>query len=255
MDSASRSLAFLFSFGALPLACTAGDDMGTSDTATGTTGTAGTTTAGTTDGTSTDATGTATMGETVGTTAGTSTDGTSTEGTTTATTDGTTGDVDDACASYWSKEAECYPRYASELDAYIAECKSFLMSLGEVFGEDCIDAQAAVYKCYGGLTCAELMDATACDAVAEAADMTCVVTPGPACTAFGEKKAMCDPRLDAAEVAEYCQTEIGYGTITSGRACGDAIEEHYACLSALSCAELESPDACADVDTSACVSP
>ena len=246
MDSTrSQHLAFLLSLGTIPLACTDGDDGSGSDST-------ATTTATTTDATTTDATatttttdattsGSATMGETAGTTDATGTTGT------------TTGGLEGACESYWMKQAECYPRYYTDVSGYINDCMATLAGLGQVFGPACADAYSAYLECVGGLSCDALMEPmNACEALSMTQGEACVVVPGSTCLAFAEKIAMCDPRTDVDEAAEFCQFEISAGTLEYGEACGKVTEERYACLSELSCAEFEGPNVCDEIDLSPC---
>lgn len=213
--SVTRGFAFLLSLGALPLGCTAGADEESSASAT-------------TDAATASATDTATTGE-------------------------TTGEGVGPCEARRVRLQECFPNLYPDISDEVARCEARLVGIGEVLGQACAEARAAVEGCYADLTCAELLESPSpCHEAHVAADEVCVVIPGPTCIAFGEAAVICDPSWSIEEAAELCQYSVDYNEINDGAACGEATEEFFACLSALPCAEAEELDACDDIDVSAC---
>ena len=72
----------------------------------------------------------------------------------------------------------------------------------------------------------------------------------PACETYGNVIEQCFPG-EGAQAAMECQSELEYA-LDDGPECQSAAEELFACLSALSCEAIETEEACADVDFSAC---
>ncbi|MEZ4448975.1 MAG: hypothetical protein R3B09_05785 [Nannocystaceae bacterium] len=247
MDAfSSRGLLFLISMGAVPLACSdGGSGSETDNNSDATSETAGTTTAGTmTDGTATD--GTATDGTT---TAGTTTDGTTTAGTTTAgTTTGesttsmetTTGGDNSVCADYAKAGALCYPRVP--YDEWFDNCAAFVEDYAK-YSQACLSAGEAFLQCKTMTACGEEPD---CDAEYMTTTITCSPPPGEVCTNWGAKNAECymKPLDQASYIALFCQKAIWNGNFDHGPACGMAIEDHYACVAALDCADFNSQAGC-----------
>jgi hypothetical protein len=62
------------------------------------------------------------------------------------------------------------------------------------------------------------------------------------CDVYAQHYSECFPDRDAGLVAEYCTMYFGYAA-DYGAACVGAMEDVYACLSALDCAALQSEDA------------
>lgn len=210
--STCRSLAFLLSLGTLPLACKPEP---------------GDTTDGGTDGTS----------------SGTDSAG-STDTPTTATTDGSgTPDPGNLCQTYVALEVKCDPTLAGMEPMLLAECQKDLTQFAAIRGPACV----ALLEQF--LACRETScDEKACAAEAEAVE-TCYPEPGEVCQAFGAKQFECFPtNYDAAYFAGYCQYSINYGAYVSGAACSAAFEEQFACLSALSCGELQNGVPCSAED-------
>lgn len=238
MDPAGpRNLAFLLSLGAIPMACDKDYSGSTEDSATAN---ASSTTASTG--------GTGSTGDATGSGGSTSTGGTATAtGSTSGSTgDSTTGgDPGDPCVAYWTKMAECDPELFQDPSAEIAFCNQQFGWWTRFYTPSCAETYAAYFSCKGALSCAEIAAySDACAAIADGIPEACQLVIGPICDAFGDKAATCDPQKTAAEAAYGCQTEIVLETLHYGDTCGQATEDYYACLSALSCPELADDQAC-----------
>jgi hypothetical protein len=236
-SSAYRSLAFLFSLGSLPIACGPNDD----DT-TGGSGGATDPTTGTTDGTPTTTTTTTTGDPTAEPTTG----DTSEPGTTTD-----TGGAGEACEAYVAYLIKCEPEAEAMKDMYLAYCAMIRGQVEAIYGPVCLAAHDAVYECLQASDCA---DEAACEAEIEASG-GCFPEAGAACTAFGAKEAECydEPVPDYA--AGSCQVYLNSQVYYSGPACGEALEEWFACLVDLPCLEFEMQAGCEaqrDAITNAC---
>lgn len=250
MDPSCRHLAFLLSLGAVPLACT-GDDSSTSsdtDTAstTGTASTAGTDTAtGTATGTATETGGTGTdsgtdSGTASGTDATTATTGDETTGETTSETTG----GGSLCEDFANFYAEC-----SEDGTYrsaLAYCTAFL-DTAATYGEDCLSAFESVIKCQTAQTCREYNEGLGCEQEYVAFEAACVPEIGETCGAYGAAYEACDGPDEGADI--YCQQEINGYTSDYGEECGQAVDDYFACLSALDCADLLDETGCEKEET------
>lgn len=242
-----RGVVFLLSLGAIPIACDkdySGDASATEGSATANASTSG---SGTTDGSgSGSGTGSTTASTTASTTDATATGGMSATGTSST---GTPGDPADPCVAYVSKEAECNGWRYDALDVYY--CHKFSEWRAKFYEASCATTYDALYTCIGGLTCAELesADGDPCPEIQAMLPGACQLVIGPLCLAYGDKAASCDPQIDPAEAAYDCQVSIVLETITYGDTCGQAYEELFACLTALSCPEFTGDMPCAQVRT------
>ncbi|WAS94488.1 hypothetical protein [Nannocystis punicea] len=232
-SSAYRSLAFLFSLGSLPIACnpdgddTTDDSGGTTDSTNGTTDGTQTTTTATTGDTATEPT---TGGASEPTTGGTTEPGTTTE----------TGGGGEACEAYVAYLIKCEPEAEAMKDMYLAYCAMIRAQVEAIYGPVCLAAHDAVYEC---LQASDCTDETACEAEVEASN-GCFPEAGAACTAFGAKEAECydEPVPDYA--AGSCQVYLNSQVYYSSPACGEALEEWFACLVDLPCVEFEMQAGC-----------
>ncbi|MEZ4452906.1 MAG: hypothetical protein R3B09_25835 [Nannocystaceae bacterium] len=239
-SSSSRSLFFLLSLGTIPLACTDGSGESESETSSGTT--SASTTMGTTEGTATAGTATAGTATDGTTTDGTTTDGTAT-GTATSTTTSetsTTGVPGGLCEDYAAKQVECDPR--NSYDEALAYCTDDLAKYAEISPE-CLAAAEDYYTCEASAAC---NSDNACDQQVGYLFLACLPEPSRQCTAWATKYVECNMyRPDMIPmVASYCQLNIDGSTREYGEACGTALEEFYACLAALDCAEFDGDNPC-----------
>ncbi len=252
MDPSCRHLAFLLSLGAVPLACTGDDTSTTSDSDTAsTTGSATTTATDTTTGSATDTGGTGTDSGTDATTTtdstGDETAGETTGQTTSETTSETTGQTTGGgslCEDFANFYVECSDEgtYRSGL----AYCMAALDS-GELYGEDCLSAFESLIKCQTTQTCREYNEGLGCDQEYVALETACVPEVGETCAAYGAAYEACDGPDEASDV--YCQQEINGYTSEYGEECGQAVDDYFACLSALDCADLLDETGCEKEET------
>ncbi|MEZ4451904.1 MAG: hypothetical protein R3B09_20745 [Nannocystaceae bacterium] len=225
MDPAAARLTFLLSLGALPLGCTAGDDAASDASAT---------------------TGAATSSTTGGATT------TESSGDVTGESDATEGAAG-PCEARQAKLQGCFPNLYPDVSESVERCELEILRSGEVLGQACADALAAAEGCYAALSCDELsMSTDACDAANVTVDEACAPIPGPTCVDYGETVAMCDASASAEHSAELCQYWISDLEIEFGDECGDAVEDYFACLSGLSCAEADEPGACGGLEGIPC---
>ncbi|MCY0988786.1 hypothetical protein OV203_16745 [Nannocystis sp. ILAH1] len=216
--SAYRSLAFLFSFGTLPIACGPKDG----DTTDGSTGGTDPST-GTTDGTPA------------------TTSGEPTSGSTTTTADTTdTDSADQACQAYVDYLIKCDPEAAQMQAKYFAYCAMIRTRVEAVYGAFCLSAHDAVYECLLANPCDDL---SACDAVLEVSNQ-CQPEAGATCVAYAAKEAECYDQPEPSYAAGACQAYINNQIYDLGPACGAALEEYFACLTALPCPEFEMGSGC-----------
>ncbi|MEZ4450129.1 MAG: hypothetical protein R3B09_11685 [Nannocystaceae bacterium] len=237
-----RGVVFLLSLGAIPLACDK-DDSGASAGATDGSATANVSTSST----GTDGSGSGT-GSTTSSTTSSTTDDTATGGMSAT---GTTGDPEDPCYSYWAKQAECHGFTVEEyVGTYLEDCRRLLTVYAEFYGQACADTYASFFTCMGALSCASIDEyPSPCAPILDALSDVCVLILSPTCVAFGDKAASCDPQKTAAEVAHACEEELFLDTLAYGDACAETAEEYFACLSGLSCPELELDVACDGIST------
>ena len=246
MDPSCRHLAFLLSLGAVPLACTGDDTSTTSDSDTASsTGTA-TTTATATDTTTGSATETGGTGTDSGTDGTTTTDSTGDEtaGETTSETTGETTGGGSLCEDFANFYVECSDEgtYRSGL----AYCMAFLDS-AVLYGEDCLSAFESLIKCQTTQTCREYNGGLGCDQEYVALETACVPEVGETCAAYGAAYEACDGPDEGLDV--YCQQEINGYTSEYGEECGQAVDDYFACLSALDCADLLDETGCEKEET------
>jgi len=193
----SQAIAFLLSFGAIPLGCPAADDSDDTGATTNPSTTVGTTNPSTTAGTDsggTDSAGTDSAGTdsdpSVSTTNGTaSTTNSTTVSTTdpsdpTVSTDPDTGygssgyayceaaSVPAVCTTYAAHYVKCFPKYAS-YEAEIANyCACSVTYYAPMYGAGCAAAFEDYYACLNGLAC-DNMDQESCAAESMALDDAC----------------------------------------------------------------------------------
>ncbi|MBZ5708061.1 hypothetical protein [Nannocystis pusilla] len=223
--STCRSLAFLFSLGALPVACkseshdtTDGGTGGASDATDGATSTAPPTTS----------TGGATMGDS------TTGPGTS-EGT-----DTTTGGALEACEAYVAYRLKCDPGATGTEAELLADCTMVRDLVETTYGPTCLALHDAVNHCLAASDC----DAPdACAAEMDAAN-GCLPEAGPACVAFAAKEAECSGEPVPAYAAGSCQAYINNNVYYGGAPCGSALEEWYVCLVDLPCPQFQMRAGC-----------
>ncbi len=182
MHSDYRSMAFLLSLGALPIACnndekddgtaagTTSTTMSTTPATTGTTGDGPTTTTGPTSPTES-GTPTSSTDPTADPTPGTATESTSPTNPTESTTFLSTGTDTDAdttqeatdglpptddptCLAYAAKLTDCFPRYADYRQLTANYCAYYKMTGLAGDGQGCLDALEAQYVCLSQLDCA-----------------------------------------------------------------------------------------------------
>jgi hypothetical protein len=233
MDNTSyRGLAFLLSFGTLPIACKIEIGGSASD---------GTTSGPTTD----DPTGSDTTGASTGASDGMTTGGTggATGTTTTQPTGGSASDTETGgplspCESYVAKAVMCEP----ELDPAdeLAQCQADRMSIEAINGPACAALYDALIECQAGLECMGM----GCEAETDAL-YNCSPEIGPVCMAYAMKYAECFMG-DVAMEAKYCQTNINSSAFMFGPECGTAYEEYFVCMTGLDCAAIEMGMGCED---------
>ncbi len=250
MDSSYRHLAFLLSLGGVPLGCVGDDTSTTSDTGTttattsttGSTGSEGTdaTTGGTdpTTGGSATESGTDSTTAMTGTTAGTTTDETTGE-TSTSTTGG--GSVCEEFATFY---VDCDPE--STYEEALAYCTDLLGELA-TYGDECVSAAESYFQCQSGLTCREYSEGLGCEETYAALASLCIPEIGETCAAYGAKYEECDGPDEDVDI--YCQQEINTYGNEYGEACGQAVDDYFACLSALDCADLLDESGCEKEET------
>jgi len=237
MDSFStQGLLFLISMAAIPLACSGGGSESETDTNSGTTSeTAGTTTDGaTTDGATTDG------ATTDGATTAPTTSGGTTAAESSTTMEATTGEDSSVCADYAKAGVICYPRapYSDFFDLCVGSFEEYV-----AYSQACLAAGEVFFKCKMMVACGE---SPQCDAEQMATTIACTPPAGEVCTNWGAKNAECymEPADQASYIGLFCQDAIWRGTNKHGPACGMAIEDHYACVAALDCADWESQAGC-----------
>ncbi len=247
MDSSYKHLAFLLSLGGLPLGCVGDDTSTTSDTGTttattsttGSTGSDGTdaTTGGTdTTGGSATESGTDSTTATAGTTAGTA--GTTTNETTGETSMGTTGGGS-VCEEFATFYVSC-----DAVDSYeetLAYCTQLLENMA-MYGDECLSAAESYFQCQSELTCREYEEGLGCEEAYAALASLCIPEIGVTCAAYGAKYEECDGPDEDVDI--YCQQEINTYGNEYGEACGQAVDDYFACLSALDCADLLDENGC-----------
>lgn len=231
-SSAYRSLAFLFSLGTLPIAC-GPKDADTTDGSTGATDP----TRGTTDGTPATPTdgmssGPATAGTTDGSTGATDSVGTTDPG-------GTTG-AGGPCQSYVDYYLRCDPDAAGLEDQFYAQCTTLRRQLEAFYGPTCLVLHDAAFEC---METAECQDGPVCGAETDIA-YACLPEAGASCIAYSAKEAECYGQPVPEYAAGTCQVYVNSQIYYAGPACGEALEEYYACLTELPCPEFEMGSGC-----------
>lgn len=203
MESSTRNLTFLLSLGALPLAC---DEAEPDDSAEG-----GVTSTATDPSTSSDTT------DTTPTSAGTMSGGSEAD-----------------CQAYVAWALMCDP--TSDPAETLALCEEDL-HFAEVFlGPKCVALYHDALACLVSASCAE---ADACISAVDTA-LDCLPDPGSVCQLWGVTYAECFPGPYANNAAGECQLYINQTAYNYGAYDAKKLEDYFACMSGLSCAELES---------------
>lgn len=159
--------------------------------------------------------------------------GTSTSGVTTG--DTTTGFAE-LCELYVDQVVTCNPVLVGMEDLVLAQCEaSELVD----YTPECATLLRDLLSCYSSVNCA---DTTACADQSQLFDSECPA--GQSCTAYGMKAAQCWGS-DPVTAAQDCQEEVSY-YLTYSQMCGLAAEDHYVCLSTLSCDDFVADTGCAD---------
>jgi hypothetical protein len=146
--------------------------------------------------------------------------------------------VGETCAAFAEWIASCYGE--ESLPMYAVDCQVELDDAAAI-SPDCGQSMEAWADCMVANDCADAIDDGACDDAQMTAMQTCY-PPGATCTDFGAMRAGCAGE-DPLAAAYSCQEKL-VDAAASSPECGGATEEFYACLSALSCVEVEGGNGC-----------
>jgi len=160
----------------------------------------------------------------------------------TATTDETTGTTGEGtvCENFATFYAACI----GGRDAYdqgLADCEQVLLQ-AEGISAECELAVANYHACAPSLTCEEFVEGLGCLEEQSAVNKACLPEPGDTCEAYGAKYDEC--LGDGEGEASYCQLQVNIYGQEYGQECGQAVEDYYACLSELDCADFEDETGC-----------
>lgn len=219
-----RNIAFLLSLGALP-ACNPDEIDPTTGSSGG--GTSGVSHGGTTGGAPTTSTG------------DTTTDGDATGSGTTGGTDDT-GGASEGCAAYVEYKLKCDLEGSESPAELFAYCTMIRKQIAAIYGPACLTLHDAADACLAQSACD---DPDPCAAEIDAAN-ACMPEPEAACIAYAAKVAECYEDAMPDEYAGGCQAYVNYRVYFAGPACGAALEDFYACLVDLPCAEFSSHAGC-----------